>query len=238
MNRHVKALILAGMALFLGSRLLGGSLFFYINQRFAWLTLLAVVGAAVLAASYYARPDQDSAHEEHTHATLGWIGLLLVALPVLLGLTIPPKPLGASAMDNRDVQVGTLTSVQAPENAALLTPPEERNIVDWLKAFKLADSAERFDGQEAQVLGFVYRDDRFEADTFMVSRFIVSCCVADASPVGLIVRWPEAPSLDEDQWVNVRGRFEVGEFDGTVMPILVADDIAPTDAPEHPYLYY
>lgn len=241
MDRHIKALILLGLSLYLGSRLLTGSLFFYISQRFAWLTALAVVGAAALAFSYYAhsaRPSDEHAHDHHDHGSLTWVGIVLVALPILLGLTIPPKPLGAGAMDNRDIQVGTLTSVNSPENAAFLTPPAERNIVDWLKAFKLADGPERFNGQEGQVLGFVYQDERFDSTQFMVSRFIVSCCVADASPVGLIVEWSETPALDEDQWVTVRGTFQVGEFDGEVMPILMAEDVTVTESPEHPYLYY
>jgi hypothetical protein len=45
-----------------------------------------------------------------------------------------------------------------------------------------------FIGQEARLIGFVYRDDRFNGDEFMISRFVISCCAADAAPLGLVVR--------------------------------------------------
>jgi uncharacterized membrane protein YcgQ (UPF0703/DUF1980 family) len=61
--------------------------------------------------------------------------------------------------------------------------------------------------------------------------------VADASPVGLIVQWPDTPALANDTWVEVSGQFVVGEFDGRTIPILAADEVEPTDAPAQPYLY-
>jgi putative membrane protein len=61
--------------------------------------------------------------------------------------------------------------------------------------------------------------------------------VADANPVGLIVRWPEAETLADDQWVEVTGRFEAGSFDGEPTPILVIETLTPTDPPAQPYLY-
>jgi uncharacterized membrane protein YcgQ (UPF0703/DUF1980 family) len=61
--------------------------------------------------------------------------------------------------------------------------------------------------------------------------------VADAVPVGLPVRWPGAADLDGDQWVEVHGMFEIGEYNGETMPILVADRVTPTERPDQPYLY-
>jgi uncharacterized repeat protein (TIGR03943 family) len=71
----------------------------------------------------------------------------------------------------------------------------------------------------------------------MVSRFVISCCAADAAPLGLVTQWPDTGSLPNDTWVEVKGRFQMGEFDGEPMPVLIAETITPTDVPEPPYLY-
>jgi putative membrane protein len=240
MKRSLKALTLIGLAFFLYSRLYNGTLFFYINRRFAWLTLLAAIGLLLISASYQYRPTRPHIHEDagHHHA-ISWGGLLVVILPVVLGLIVPPKPLGTSAMANRGVSVGSMASAASSGSGTVLVTTDEgdRTVLDWVIAFGENPDPAAFVGQEAHVVGFVYRDGRFDADTFMAGRFVVTCCVADATAVGLIVHWPEASSLAQDQWVEVSGHFEPGEFDGQQVPILVADTIIPTEPPNQPYLY-
>lgn len=195
--------------------------------------------------------DDDHAqhdHEQHTHAqhdhaqhdhahSLTWVGLLIVALPVLLGVLVAPRPLGAAAVGNREVNIGGLSAAPVGSDRRVDIATGERNIIDWLVAFQQTDDLASFNGQEANVVGFVYRDGRFADDSFMVGRFIVSCCVADANPVGLIVQWPDAPDLADDQWVQVNGRFQIGTFDGQQMPILIIDTIEQIEPPAQPYLY-
>lgn len=238
MNRLLKTLLLALMGIFLYTHLYNGTILYYINQRFVTLTWLAAVGLVLVGVSYYRRLQDDHHHE---HGDLTWVGLLIVSLPMLLGWLVPPQPLGAAAVSNREINIGTgssLSSVAAPgrDNTMGLVIGE-KNILDWLRDFQSSPDPAVFNGQEVHVIGFVYRDDRFADDQFMVARFTVSCCVADASPIGLIVRWPETAELPTDQWVDVTGHFEVGTFNGITMPILVADELTPTDPPAQPYLY-
>ncbi len=247
MRSSLKAIILIGLGLFLYSRFMNGSLLYYINQRFAWLTFIAAIGLFLVGISYrQARENNEQSHDHssdhvhppqagHQHA-VPTSALFLIAVPVLLGLLVPPRPLGAAAMSNREVGIG-LESVASPGNNLTFKTTGPKNILDWQVAFWQSQDPASFTGQEADVIGFVYRDGRFGDDTFMASRFVVSCCVADAASVGLVVRWPEAASLAEDQWVRVTGRFELGEFEGEAIPILVADTVTPTDPPAQPYLY-
>lgn len=239
MKPSIKAVALIGMGLFLYWKIYNGTLLYYISERFAWLTLLAAIGFIIVGASYRYRAAPDSDHEhDHQHGNLSWGGLLLVALPVILGLLVPPKPLGAAAMSNRDFEVGSVTSASVPKTSQIISRPAgDKNVLDWLIDFRLAKDPAAFTDQEAKVIGFVYRDDRFGKDSFMVSRFVISCCAADAAPLGLMVRWPESAGLASDAWVEVKGRFQPGEFDGEPMPFLIAEAVTPTDVPSQPYLY-
>ncbi len=255
MKNGLKGLVMLALAYFLFSRITNGTLFFYINNRFAWLTFLAVIGFFVVALGYLYRArlvremlDGDEEHEhqhehhDHDHGhdhqhNLSRVGLVLVMLPVVLGLLVPARPLGATAMGNREVSVGRLSSATAPRDSRIASSSREKNLLDWLMTFDRSADPAVFDGQEAKLTGFVYRDSRHGDDSFMLSRFVVSCCVADATPIGLIVRWPEAGALANDQWVEVAGHFEAGEFDGRAMPLLIADTITPTAMPNQPYLF-
>jgi putative membrane protein len=135
------------------------------------------------------------------------------------------------------VNATDLAGLARPAGGALFGQDGPRNILDWLIAFDENPDPAAFTGQDATISGFVYRDARFGQDTFLVGRFTVSCCVADASPVGLVVRWPETESLPDNQWVEVSGRFEPGFFDGQPTPILIVTSLERIDPPRQPYLY-
>jgi putative membrane protein len=133
--------------------------------------------------------------------------------------------------------VTDLSRLARPAGGALFGQGGTPNILDWLVAFDENPDPAAFTGQEATISGFVYRDERFEGDTFLVGRFTVSCCVADASPVGLVARWADAESLPANQWVEVSGHFEPGLFDGRPTPILVITSLERIAPPRQPYLY-
>ena len=247
-GRRTGALIRGGVLLALAAvlavRHLDGSLGYYINLRYGWLTLVAIACLAVLAVVLLAgalRPGDRGAGER---VPLGWLGVALLALPVALAL-VPPRPLGTDAMANRALQLASVpaaagVSVTAAARFGDDTAP--RTVFDWLVLFHQADSGaadlDRFAGRAARVRGFVYRDERFPTGTFMVSRFLLSCCVADAAPIGLAVRWPDADFLDDDAWVWVSGEFAVETFLDERVPVLVAAEVTPAEQPPQPYLYY
>jgi uncharacterized repeat protein (TIGR03943 family) len=236
LERAFKGLILIGLALYLTNLIVSGTLLFYINPRFVWLTWIAAILLALIAYAYQRTRQDEPQHSEHQHADENvWIGLALMALPLLLGILVPPKPLGAQAVSVREANTDGLGLEGDEETLALDTT--QRNILDWLRAFNVTGDPATFSGQTARVVGFVFRDESYGADQFLVSRFVLSCCVADASVVGLVVSWPQSSSLPDDTWVEVEGTFQPGRFDGDMRPILVADRVAPTNAPNQPYLY-
>jgi uncharacterized repeat protein (TIGR03943 family) len=113
--------------------------------------------------------------------------------------------------------------------------PLDRNILDWIRAFNSGDDLASFNGQEADVTGFVYRDDTMPENQFLVARFTISCCVADSMAVGLPVMWDE--TIPQDTWVRVMGRFDLGNFRGEQKPVLLPTNVEVVEQPEHPYLY-
>lgn len=257
LQNALKALLLLALGFFLYSRIANGSLYFYISQRFMVLILMAVLGLIVVGISYqfatdHSHGEHDCCHDEghghgHSHS-LTWSAALILALPILLGLLVPPQPLGASALSNREMETGGERSrMPATVRNAQAKADVDKNILDWAYEFD-ADAPEAIVGKEADVIGFVFHDaagrdtadgdaQNENADSFLLARYVVSCCVADAAYVGLTVRWPESTALEQDQWVRVRGQLDTQQVDGITRPILIADEVEPADMPSQPYLY-
>lgn len=232
----LKTAILFALAAYFAYNIISGNLANYINQRFAWLSFVAVALFLVLglASAWDLLWNRNhAAHDDHDHEHITWRALAVVAIPLVLGTLVPSRPLGSAA-------VGGSISTSAAVNAsftAFNSDPLKWNVLDWLRAFNSAEDISTFNGKPADVVGFVYREATFAGDSFMVARFTVSCCVADASAIGLAVIWDAAGDFPQDTWVRVQGTFEVGEFRGDTVPVLQAASVETVEQPEHPYLY-
>jgi putative membrane protein len=242
---RLKALILILMAIFFAEKFASGKLYYYIGPRFAWLAIVAVALLILLAGAYNligkGKEDHHHDHADHDHhydpsserASI-W-PLVVVALPLALGVIVPAQPLGASAVSTRGISTD-VAAAGGSENRLTIVPAE-RNVLDWVRALNATTDPAGLNGQEADVVGFVYRDPRFADDQFMVGRFTLTCCVADALAIGLVVKSDQSARLQQDTWVRVKGSFLAGDLDGQKMPVLIADEITPVQEPEQPYLY-
>lgn len=253
---RLKALVVILTAIFFAQKYASGTLYYYIGPRFGWLTLVAVLLLIMIGSAYdIARPmrrvrektdegepgthENEHAHDhthEHAAGRASVWPLLIMLLPLALGVAIPARPLGASAIASRGI--ATDVAVTAGDGERMLTiVPGERNVLDWVRVINTSPDPAALDGEEADVVGFVYRDVRFADDQFMVARFTITCCVADASAIGLVVQAEDAGHFAEDSWVRVQGRFAPGSFYGGDLPVLIAEAVTPVQPPEHPYLY-
>jgi len=243
-----KSALLIGLGLYFTYNIVSGNLTNYINERFSWLSYLAaalflLIGGYSLyhlLVEHFPREKHkhDDAHdhadhEHHDHAHLSWGALMVVAIPLVLGTLIPSRPLGAESVDG----AVSLTAAAAAEGVTTFAiDPSQRNVLDWLRVFNNAQGDfEQFNGLPVDVIGFVYTEPTFTENQFMVARFTISCCVADASAIGLPVNWAEA--VEQGAWVQVKGVIEVGEFRGEPTPLVRAESVIVVEQPAHPYLY-
>lgn len=237
-HEWLKVAILLGLSGYFAALILTGSLSNYINARFAWLSYVAAGLFFALGVASIVGIRQGFEHDKHTHEhpRVTWTVLAVVAVPLVLGTLIPSQPLGAQAIDaNFNPDAGA--SVAVGSMATLDRDPIEYNVLDWVRAFNNSDDLRTFEGQQADVVAFVYHSDQYPDGFFLGARFIISCCVADATPIGLPVYDENSASLAGDSWVRVRGTFQITPFGGSEVPVLYAESIEPVEQPEHPYLY-
>ncbi|MCZ7679412.1 MAG: DUF1980 domain-containing protein [Sandaracinaceae bacterium] len=117
-QRVAQVIILAGTGLYFTANLISGNITNYIAAKFIWLSwiaaglllVLAVMRAMAVLRGREGDPahDHDHAHDhahhhdhshEHRGGARGWLGLGIVALPVVFGVLIPSAPLDSRAIE-------------------------------------------------------------------------------------------------------------------------------------------
>lgn len=96
---------------------------------------------------------------------------------------------------------------------------------------------DRFIGKKLQLTGFVYRQEEMKPNQFVVSRFSVQCCSADAAPYGVMVEYDRAQTLATDSWVTVTGTIKKAKFDDNDIMVLQVDKVTKAEPAKTPYVY-
>ena len=240
----LRSILFSAMGAYFVRLWLDGSLGYYINARFVWLSVVAAVIFFLLAASClyafvrarFGGYDVSYGHHDlagHLHPRITFPLLVILVAPLAFGLLVPSRPLGASAVGGDLVPNAPTDNALAPAASSV-----EWSVVDWLRVFYYSGNPDRLNGREADVIGFVYRREGDPSGHFMVARFVMSCCSADASAVGMPVAWADAESLPVDKWVHVRGAVKVQQFGKNSLPVIEAKSVEDmAGPPPQPYLY-
>jgi len=112
---------------------------------------------------------------------------------------------------------------------------KEKNFLETLST--LAFFPDPFVGRKATITGFVYRDDTIGKGQFVLGRFAVQCCAADAIPYGIIVESGEEKRYANDEWMTVTGTLTKAVYDGNEVLLLKADKALKIKPAADPYVY-
>jgi uncharacterized repeat protein (TIGR03943 family) len=232
-------LVRGGIVVALGGMLVlkvaDGTIAYYIKLDLAWTVLVAAVGLIGLGLAYLLRWSIVRAPAAGWRPALGELALLV---PLVAGLAIPARPLDSAALEQRGLN--TIGALPAGDQrlAALQSDTTEWTLLDWTLALQREADPTRLHGRPVDLVGFVYTGDRtLQPGEFSLARFVVTCCAADGSAVGLPVRHA-SPAPGRDAWVRVTGALDVGRATGREPRAVVnAETVASIDPPRTPYLY-
>ncbi|OXM87667.1 TIGR03943 family putative permease subunit [Paenibacillus rigui] len=96
---------------------------------------------------------------------------------------------------------------------------------------------DRFVGKKLELTGFVYRQEEMQSNQFVVGRFSIQCCSADASPFGVLVEYDRAANFPSDSWVTVTGTIEKTRFNDMDIMKIKVDKIAKAEPAKAQYVY-
>ncbi|WP_404330115.1 TIGR03943 family putative permease subunit [Mesobacillus maritimus] len=102
---------------------------------------------------------------------------------------------------------------------------------------EIASDLDHYKGKEIELTGMVYKEDGLEQNQLVLSRFLITHCVADASIIGFLSEIPESTSIDQDTWIQAKGVLDVTTFNGVELPIIKVTNWKEVEEPKEPYLY-
>ncbi|MEA4849415.1 MAG: TIGR03943 family protein [Clostridiaceae bacterium] len=149
---------------------------------------------------------------------------------------IPDEDPAGSGIGSEDEYSDDLPGLDA-ENKRIAVSNDDFGL--WLSEIYM--HMEKYKGYTVVMTGFVLKDtEMLKEDEFVPARLMMSCCVADLAPVGLLCKYDKASELKADSWVTVEGTLFVGkyEYDGQVYddPQLSVTKIIPAEEVEG-YVY-
>ena len=224
----IRALALALWAAVLLRSAADGRLDLLLRAAFHPLVWLAGLGllAAALAQALLGWPHRSRRDGRQDGRTA-----LATAVIAVLVLAWPPTPSFADLAGQRPADDTVDGSVE--ESLSFVLPPAQRSLTDWVRLLRSQPDPKLFEGDPVRISGFVLP---VPGEPPQLARLLVRCCLADATPVGLPVRWPaEAPLAGAgqargDRWLAIEGRMAV---DGEQL-VVVPRQIRPIPRPARP----
>lgn len=96
---------------------------------------------------------------------------------------------------------------------------------------------DRFIGKKMELTGFVYRQEEMKNNQFVVGRFSIQCCSADAAPFGVLVEYDRASAFADDSWVTVTGTIQKTKYNDMDIMVLKVEKIAKAEPSKSQYVY-
>ncbi|HZU13788.1 MAG TPA: TIGR03943 family protein [Chloroflexota bacterium] len=234
LHRILPPVLLAGYGILILSLYLRHVLAWYINPTYIVPTVAAA--GVLLALSVVGR--EDACDDGCTCTTRSPLTYGLLALPLVLGLAVPPHSLAAFSARLRGPEVAGLTVVHgiAVKRVSLSVDTRSFSIEDWAGALSADPNPHDYLGKPVQVTGMVLHDSAgVPPGDVMVMRYLITCCIADARPIGVVVHDPTG-ALKDNEWVTVTGKMGEQTYQGQAVSVVMPSKVLQVKA-GNPYIY-
>lgn len=219
-----------------------------IHPRYFWLVLLTgvvtaligVVGIIQLSIEFFKtrRTNEISLIEAVNWKTL-FVPVLLLTLTIG-AFFIPITSLSIFSYNIRQVKselrLNDYEKKTLEQKFNITLNTRNFTIEDWVKARTL-NNLKLFENKEFFGTGFVAAKNN---KTFNLSRFVISCCVVDATPVGLLVdtanQIENQSEFEDGQWLEVTGKFEIRLINNESTPVIIPKTLKKIEAPKDTYI--
>ncbi|MDH3347888.1 MAG: TIGR03943 family protein [Desulfobulbaceae bacterium] len=215
---------------------------YFLNPSLWWLIGCGVVMTIILLASELF--SNRGPRQGFRPAALGQNLILL--LPLLLYLPAQDVTLSSASFSKRLTGKPDLTLLQNNEpilqpgqhdkNAPSILETEKKRIMEFPLSY-LIDNPKNYIGKQTKVKGMVFYNDDLPASTFLCIRLLITCCLADASPKGILINYSDKTPPPEHSWVVVEGNYmAINSRDKDFLGIK-AKSLEVVPEPQLPYLY-
>jgi uncharacterized repeat protein (TIGR03943 family) len=238
--RLARSALLLGLGLVIAKLLATGQMHYYLSPGLDPLSaltgaLLTGMGGLELRTALQARAgDSAGPVEMDLVLTLG-----VLAVPLLLGLTYTPHGLSSGALGGTPASQLVLAFDNGPPSPDAAPPVPRHTIEDVADLLGyLRQAGQAGVGQQVHLRGLVAHDADLASDEFVLLRYSIVHCVADAQPLGFLVLNATQPDggWKSDQWVEIDGVLATQPRGGDRLVAIQAHQIRSSEEPLEPYV--
>ncbi len=224
-----------------------GRLAVLLHPDYHWLaigggwTLLGMAvwrSVALFSRPTVTQPSADKAFTPTDHIALlprRW-SLLVLAAVATFGLIYVPRPFASDTALARGIADPVGLTRSQPQRFVRSTPPEQRSLIDWIRTLNVYPEPDAYTGDPVNLIGFVIHPPDWPTNYLMVARFVLTCCAADAYPVGLPVKVEgDRAAFQPDSWISLRGTLMTDTLNGQRRLVIAPSKIDTVPEPENPY---
>jgi uncharacterized repeat protein (TIGR03943 family) len=160
------------------------------------------------------------------------LSFIIFLFPILLFLIVKPTTLPTYVAMKRGIQTEFLSEDILKSLYEKIETEGKYKKLTIKQILALSKSKpEEINEKDIAVEGMVYKNE----GKFTLIRFLITCCAADATPLGIEIEYKEetGKELKNEEWVKVKGKAKVEN--GKVK--IYAEGIEKISPPKDPYLY-
>ncbi|RTR30511.1 TIGR03943 family protein [Robertmurraya yapensis] len=214
----------------------------------------------------YCPPGCNHDHGDSASVPRKLVNYSIILFPLVTGFALSPTVLDASIAANKGTVLPQSNSNSYDEDLLEYEFGDEEEIVndnflsnqeydDKMKNLEqtefiemkedifasyyefISDTPEKFQGKKIKVQGFVYKEEGMKGNQLVLSRFLITHCIADASIIGLMAEFEQATEYPEDTWLELEGTLDVMNYNGVKIPVIKAVKWTVIEEPASPYIY-
>jgi uncharacterized repeat protein (TIGR03943 family) len=222
-------------------------LYILIHPNYFGLTLAAGIGLGLIALwrllqlslRHRDRAILDAPGDHIRLLPAGWCSSLMI-ITACAALIITPQVFNSQTALQRGLGDATILTRTRPQAFQVNTKPEERSLIEWVRTLDVNPEPDSYVGQQVNVQGLVVYPATLSSSYILVTRFVLTCCAADAYPVSIPAKLrfsSPRTAYPVDSWVEVKGKMISETLNGKRQVVIDAQKLTPIPAPQNPYTY-
>ncbi|MBL6995977.1 TIGR03943 family putative permease subunit [Desulfobacula sp.] len=164
---------------------------------------------------------------------------LIILMPVVFIFLSGSQTLNSYALTKRTLMSPNLDSI---ENKSVLDEADSQKAGEPIKVTlsQLLRNWPSYSGKQISIQGLLHQSLEDNDDYSLVFKYLISCCAADAIPVGIFIDKERTIGFSDDDWVKVTGVVSLDKMDGNNVVIMSLDSIEKVEKPSKnaAYLFF
>jgi len=212
----------------------------FIDNKFIFILIIPIIGIItplgfIIAAIFVLIPWKNSKLDKFIDNNF-LVSVVLIGI-FTFSIFTAPKTLSTKTLEQRINNLNSFSGLNTRKSIDIFQLDSTQfSIGDWTREINMDGNLSKFEGKEVDLIGFVFKPSDLPSEYFLISRFAISCCVLDATPIGLTVKYETSDLYESDDWIQVKGKFQIENINGKEKLVIIPSSIEKTEIPNNPYI--